>query len=75
MNPEALAALLPQQVDLRETLATIERTLILRALDSTGGVQAEAARSLELSRSDFGYKLAKYTLNGSTRASETKPSR
>jgi transcriptional regulator with GAF, ATPase, and Fis domain len=58
---EQLAAQFPEQLDLRETLAKLERSLIERAIDSSGGVQAEAARRLSLSRSDLGYKLAKYS--------------
>jgi two-component system, NtrC family, response regulator PilR len=51
---------LPTQLNLRDTLAELERHLIERALRIANGVQAEAARQLELSRSDIGYKLAKY---------------
>ena len=58
---ERLAAELPEQLDLRDTFAQLERSLIARAIDLSGGVQAEAARRLGLSRSDFGYKLAKYS--------------
>ena len=35
----------------------------MRALKSAGGVQAEAARRLNLSRSDLSYKLDKYELH------------
>jgi DNA-binding NtrC family response regulator len=58
---ELLAAQLPEQLDLRETLAKLERSLIERAINSSGGVQAEAARRLGLSRSDLGYKVGKYS--------------
>ncbi len=58
-----LAARLPEHLDLRETLARIELALIERALTATDGVQAEAARRLNLSRSDLGYKLGKYALH------------
>jgi DNA-binding NtrC family response regulator len=51
---------MPQAVNLREILEEIEKGLILRALKSSGGVQAEAARQLQLSRSDISYKLTKY---------------
>lgn len=51
---------LPASVDLRATLETVEHELMCRALDAAGGVQAEAARSLGLSRSDLAYKLKKY---------------
>lgn len=57
-----LAARLPEHLDLREVLGRIEIALIERALDATGGVQAEAARRLNLSRSDLGYKVTKYAL-------------
>ena len=66
---EQLTALLPKYLDLRDTLARIEKSLIERALDMTNGVQAEAARHLELSRSDLGYKVSKYALLGTPRAS------
>jgi DNA-binding NtrC family response regulator len=58
---EQLAAQLPEQLDLREMLAKLERSLIERAINSSGGVQAEAARRLGLSRSDLGYKVSKYS--------------
>jgi DNA-binding NtrC family response regulator len=58
---EQLAKQLPEQLDLRDTLARLERILIERAISSSGGVQAEAARRLGLSRSDLGYKVSKYS--------------
>lgn len=71
MSLEQLASLFPERLDLRETLTQLERMLIERALDASGGIQAEAARSLELSRSDLGYKVSKYALGG-TRVKDTK---
>ena len=53
---------LPPQLKLRRTLEQIERELILRALHAAHGVQAEAARTLALSRSDVAYKIKKYAL-------------
>ena|ERR1039457_4674159 len=53
---------LPGNLDMREMLAEVERSLMERALDRAHGVQAEAARMLNLSRSDFGYKATKYSL-------------
>ena len=53
---------LPPHVKLRHTLEEIERELVLRALRAAHGVQAEAARTLELSRSDVAYKIKKYAL-------------
>lgn len=61
LTAEQLAMQLPEQLDLREVLAKLERSLIERAISSSGGVQAEAARRLGLSRSDLGYKLNKFS--------------
>ena len=55
-------ASLPETVDLRGILNSLERRLIQRALNGTGGAQAEAARRLGLSRSDLGYKLSKHEI-------------
>lgn len=64
LTVEALAAQLPKHLDLRDTLARLERALIVRSLTLAKGVQAEAARHLKLSRSDLGYKVTKYELGG-----------
>ncbi len=53
---------LPDNVDLRAVLSSLEKKLIERALASADGAQAEAARRLGLSRSDLSYKLGKYDL-------------
>lgn len=53
---------LPANVDLRELLTAFEKGLIERALEQADGVQAEAARMLGVSRSDIGYKVAKFAL-------------
>jgi DNA-binding NtrC family response regulator len=50
----------PETVNLRELLEQVEKGLITRALKSGAGVQAEAARRLQVSRSDLAYKLTKY---------------
>jgi len=57
---ERIASLIPEVIDLRSLLAGLERLLVERALKSSNGVQAEAARRLGLSRSDIAYKLSKY---------------
>jgi transcriptional regulator with GAF, ATPase, and Fis domain len=57
-----LLSRLPEDLDLRKLLNTLERRLIERALVNTGGAQAEAARRLGLSRSDLGYKLGKHEI-------------
>jgi transcriptional regulator with GAF, ATPase, and Fis domain len=56
-------ASLPSHLELRQTLEDIERELIVRALRAAHGVQAEAARTLLLSRSDVAYKIKKYALD------------
>lgn len=56
---------LPQNVNLRDTLETTERELIIRALRDCGGVQAEAARHLGLTRSDIAYKIKKHGIEQS----------
>jgi DNA-binding NtrC family response regulator len=53
---------LPASIDLRELLTAFEKGLIERALEQANGVQAEAARMLGVSRSDIGYKVAKYAI-------------
>src|ERR1035437_372374 len=60
---EQLVSHLPQHLDLRDALTRLERNLIERALESSGGGQAEAARRRRLSRSDLGYKVSKYALS------------
>jgi DNA-binding NtrC family response regulator len=55
--------LLPEVNDLRGFLTDVEKEIIGRALSAAGGSQAEAARRLGLSRSDLGYKLAKYGIH------------
>ena len=54
--------ILPESISLRSLLEDVEKSLIARALQSSGGVQAEAARRLQLSRSDLSYKLTKFGL-------------
>ena len=68
---EQLVLHFPQHLDLRDALAQLERRLIARALESSGGVQAEAARRLSLSRSDLGYKVSKYALSDKRESGES----
>lgn len=56
---------LPETVPLRELLEDVEKRLIVRALNASGAVQAEAARRLQLSRSDLAYKLSKFDIKPS----------
>ena len=71
LTVERLATLLPKHLDLRDVMARFERSLLERALEMTNGVQAEAARHLEISRSDLGYKVTKYALSAAPRANAT----
>ncbi len=56
---------MPESLALREFLDDVEKRLIQRALRSSDGVQAEAARRLQLSRSDLSYKLSKFDIRAS----------
>jgi DNA-binding NtrC family response regulator len=56
---------LPESLSLRELLEDVEKRLIVRALSSSSAVQAEAARRLQLSRSDLSYKLTKFDIKPS----------
>jgi len=49
-------------VDLRNVLEDLKKDLIRRAVEASAGVQAEAARRPQISRSDIGYKLSKYEI-------------
>ena len=64
-TPASLAEALPKVEDLRNFLAEVEREVLLRTLKETDGAQAEAARRLGISRSDLGYKLAKFGIKES----------
>jgi DNA-binding NtrC family response regulator len=57
---EAWLGAMAGQLDLRATIEQLERGLLARALKAADGVQAEAARSLGISRSDMAYKLRKH---------------
>lgn len=62
----SIVDLVPSPVNLRELLGQLERSLILRSLEFSRGIQAEAARQLGLSRSDLGYKVGRYGLSGTS---------
>lgn len=47
-------------VNLNDTMQEVEKSILCKALDEAGGVQAVAARNLGISRSDIQYKLKKY---------------
>jgi DNA-binding NtrC family response regulator len=54
--------ILPDEFQLRSTLASWERSIIEQTLQKTKGSKTEAARRLGLSKSDLSYKLAKYRI-------------
>ncbi len=54
---EAYVESLPPAVELPAVLTKLEWALLDRALAQSGGIQAEAARRLGISRSDLNYKL------------------
>lgn len=58
-------ALLPiNGIDLKEYLASLERSLIRQALDESSGVVARAAERLRIRRTTLVEKVRKYDLNG-----------
>ena len=65
LTPNEVAEMMPETLDLREFLASLESAVIQRALRNTGGAQAEASRRLGLSRSDISYKLGKHNIRRS----------
>ncbi|HEV3113103.1 MAG TPA: sigma 54-interacting transcriptional regulator, partial [Candidatus Binataceae bacterium] len=62
ITPDEVAEMMPETLELREFLSSLESALIQRALRTTGGAQAEASRRLGLSRSDISYKLGKHNI-------------
>jgi len=55
-------------LDLRGLLEQIEKRIVARTLVASGGVQAEAARRLGISRSDLSYKLRRLGLRDEPRS-------
>jgi two-component system, NtrC family, response regulator PilR len=51
-------------VDLEQIVADIERTLLVKALDRTGGVKKKAAELLHINFRSIRYRLEKYGLGG-----------
>jgi len=54
---------IPVDAKLSETLAMVEKKMILRALKMTGNVQAHAAERLGIGKSGLNQKLKKFNLN------------
>ncbi len=65
LSLDEIASTLPETLDVRALLGGLEKALLKRALDNAHGAQAEAARSLGLSRSDISYKLSKHGMRSS----------
>jgi two-component system, NtrC family, response regulator PilR len=72
-GPDDWTILIPEISDLRAFLSQTEKALLERALASSNGAQAEAARRVGLSRSDFGYKLSKYKIKTSNPSNRIVP--
>ena len=62
---DALLQNIPAGFDLRQYLETLEQRLIVRAMESSGGTVAQAARVLGLRRTTLVEKLRKYSMGGS----------
>jgi len=63
--PGLLPRSVPESFDLTSLMEQTEKDLIVRVLSGTGGMQAEAARRMGLSRSALAYKLNKYGIRAS----------
>jgi two-component system response regulator PilR (NtrC family) len=62
--PGALADLPTDGIDLQGHLDTVERRILEKALERTGGVKTEAAKLLALTFRSLRYRLAKYGIGG-----------
>jgi DNA-binding NtrC family response regulator len=62
LTHDEVAEMMPETLDLRDFLASLEKAVIQRALRATNGSQAQVARRLGLSRSDVSYKLGKHNI-------------
>jgi len=61
---DALLQEIPIGFDLRQYLESLEQRLIGRAMESSGGTVAQAARVLGLRRTTLVEKLRKYAMGG-----------
>ncbi len=68
--PLAAGGALPEELPLRATLASWERSILEQMLARTNGSKVEAARRLSLSKSDLSYKLSKYGLMSTAASSK-----
>ncbi len=63
----------PGGLDLEETMQTLERQLLLEALDRCGGVQTKAAELLRISFRSFRHRAKKYGIGGRTALAADEP--
>jgi len=68
--PKVPADIPPEGLDLECLVNGIERDLLVRALERTGGVKTEAARLLKLNTRSFRYRLDKYDIKPADGASD-----
>jgi two-component system response regulator PilR (NtrC family) len=61
-EPEPLQVLPPEGLDLDQVLGKLEKSLLLQALERTGGNRTHAAKLLSTSFRSLRYRLAKYGL-------------
>ena len=54
---------IPDGVGLSETLAAVEKRMILRAMKMTGNVQTKAAKILGIGKSGLNQKLKKFNID------------
>jgi DNA-binding NtrC family response regulator len=63
LAPPAEPAAPPASTGLVDALAALERRMIIAALEESGGVQAQAARALGISRSNLHYRIKKLDIS------------
>jgi len=67
-RPQRLAVDLPPEgIELETMVSRLEKTLLLRALERSGGIQKQAAKLLSISLRSFRYKAHKYGINKARR--------
>jgi two-component system response regulator PilR (NtrC family) len=64
---EVTVDLPPEGIELEATVSRLEKALLLRALERSGGVQKGAAELLRISLRSFRYKAQKYGINKARR--------
>lgn len=57
-----ISQFIPESAELNDVLASIEKKMLMQALESTGHVQARAAEKLGITKSLLQYKMKKYKI-------------